>query len=423
MLAHPRACGENRNFAIEVSLHQGSSPRVRGKRYFPFEEWPEQGLIPARAGKTVQVHGVSWPGPAHPRACGENLAAAASSRPRAGSSPRVRGKLAGYVLGGVGRGLIPARAGKTGHLARRRLPSRAHPRACGENGLGPVVAFLLPGSSPRVRGKQVVPVLQGDEGGLIPARAGKTRTTAAGARFTTAHPRACGENTSASRDSSVIVGSSPRVRGKRRSTMRTPTRRRLIPARAGKTRGGRGGRFVHEAHPRACGENAAGAITDAADAGSSPRVRGKRLLVLLLGFPLRLIPARAGKTPRTLRTPRSPSAHPRACGENDLRVAPQLVAEGSSPRVRGKPVRAGQGNPHRGLIPARAGKTQDPSSSSGPPQAHPRACGENSCGGVFRGSRVGSSPRVRGKQHADYDARIRERLIPARAGKTTLEQH
>ena len=31
---------------------------------------------------------------------------------------------------------------------------------------------------------------------------------------------------------------------------------------------------------------------------------------------------------------------------------------------------------------------------------------------------MGSSPRVRGKQHADYDARLRARLIPARAGKT-----
>ena len=71
-------------------------------------------------------------------------------------------------------GLIPARAGKTDALARRRKMATAHPRACGENRHVIQSAAPTPGSSPRVRGKHRVGGLLGDDAGLIPARAGKT---------------------------------------------------------------------------------------------------------------------------------------------------------------------------------------------------------------------------------------------------------
>ena len=50
---------------------------------------------------------------AHPRACGENLRATTHGSKAGGSSPRVRGKHLGGVLGPRAPGLIPARAGKT----------------------------------------------------------------------------------------------------------------------------------------------------------------------------------------------------------------------------------------------------------------------------------------------------------------------
>ncbi len=52
------------------------------------------------------------------------------------------------------------------------------------------------------------------------------------------------------------------------------------------------------AHPRACGENLAVLSLLAAFVGSSPRVRGKLLALGDLAAEPRLIPARAGKTPR-----------------------------------------------------------------------------------------------------------------------------
>ena len=50
------------------------------------------GIIPARAGKTFVQRAMASHMRDHPRACGENMAAAAGKTAAAGSSPRVRGK-------------------------------------------------------------------------------------------------------------------------------------------------------------------------------------------------------------------------------------------------------------------------------------------------------------------------------------------
>ena len=194
------------------------------------------------------------------------------------------------------------------------------------------------------------------------------------------------------------MGSSPRVRGKRRvlGSLRDPTR--LIPARAGKTPRSTSANLRTWAHPRACGENALVAQPSPISSGSSPRVRGKRP-VAPRGRPVgRLIPARAGKTSHGAKPRPWRSAHPRACGENRTAEPHRRRRWGSSPRVRGKP-----------------SPTTPPSTSS---PAHPRACGEN-CWISGPGSRVnGSSPRVRGKRGPRPGYRAGTRLIPARAGKT-----
>ena len=51
-----------------------------------------------------------------------------------------------------------------------------------------------------------------------------------------AHPRVCGENLCIAGARSPATGSSPRVRGKRLIGTEVDRRRRLIPACAGKTR-------------------------------------------------------------------------------------------------------------------------------------------------------------------------------------------
>ena len=55
-------------------------------------------------------------------------------------------------------------------------------------------------------------------------------------------------------------------------------------------------------------------------AGSSPRVRGKRVGDDVVGFGAGLIPACAGKTRKQLAPVRLERAHPRVCGENTPRA-------------------------------------------------------------------------------------------------------
>ena len=180
------------------SIGCGSSPRVRGKQLGGQGPRRPPRIIPARAGKTASV--ASWRAHArdHPRACGENpLLARWRPGPR-GSSPRVRGKLAPGDCLWVVRGIIPARAGKTleprttralsrdhpracgENLRRAAAPPRRragadHPRACGENAVDRNVDGGARGSSPRVRGKPSCPCGKKRRGRIIPARAGKTR--------------------------------------------------------------------------------------------------------------------------------------------------------------------------------------------------------------------------------------------------------
>ena len=216
----------------------------------------------------------------------------------------------------------------------------------------------------------------------------------------------------------VPAGSSPRVRGKLADRVAGHGARGIIPARAGKTGGGRCGGPPRADHPRACGENEALAASDATDKGSSPRVRGKRNECT--GHPVvqGIIPARAGKTAPTSMTARSRTDHPRACGENWAPWTRVSTLWGSSPRVRGKLLEL-LGDPGAaGIIPARAGKTTYPCESSSAIPDHPRACGENGGGALVHERGSGSSPRVRGKLGEGAGQVPHVGIIPARAGKT-----
>ena len=233
------------------------------------------------------------------------------------------------------------------------------------------------GSSPRGRGKRYPAGLARPRRRLIPARAGKTPCRGGRTPPRTAHPRAGGENMTPESDARPNRGSSPRGRGKRAATSRGRTSPRLIPARAGKTGCGTAPPLFARAHPRAGGENVESSLHRAGRHGSSPRGRGKLASETYTGRDLRLIPARAGKTPARRSTATSRRAHPRAGGENTSDRAPGLSEYGSSPRGRGKLARALHLEANRGLIPARAGKTRSPGRRLRCRRAHPRAGGEN----------------------------------------------
>ena len=202
-----------------------------------------------------------------------------------------------------------------------------------------------------------------------------------GGRASGAHPRACGENPSRASMARTYSGSSPRVRGKQAPSVPHVLVRGLIPARAGKTLPAASCVIRAMAHPRACGENRFSTDALLREDGSSPRVRGKLLGYAWAAYQVRLIPARAGKTPKKSSSSSPGRAHPRACGENCCGCGLVGDGDGSSPRVRGKPVPVNGGDVPEGLIPARAGKTSHSGVNTFSPWAHPRACGENSARG------------------------------------------
>ena len=237
---------------------------------------------------------------------------------------------------GAGERLIPAWAGKTTSTRRPRSPSTAHPRVGGENTTAEHPSSTKPGSSPRGRGKLRPGVLQGNEGGLIPAWAGKTPwVTGRGAR-PPAHPRVGGENNVCRFGRDYDRGSSPRGRGKPGDGYDAGVSRGLIPAWAGKTRSSPSKGTANEAHPRVGGENVSSSRSSRSKSGSSPRGRGKHLGVGRGSRGVGLIPAWAGKTPQTRVATRRTQAHPRVGGENSIHFGSVSLAGGSSPRGRGK---------------------------------------------------------------------------------------
>ena len=155
----------------------------------------------------------------------------------------------------------------------------------------------------------------------------------------------------------IAAGSSPRVRGKLPQHAAHMLNAGLIPARAGKTHTSPQQSRCPEAHPRACGENLVKCVQCKNKLGSSPRVRGKLDLDGTPCVRIRLIPARAGKTMMPLIALDKTGAHPRACGENLKTFSATHGTPGSSPRVRGKPWRCPRPTKNARLIPARAGKT------------------------------------------------------------------
>ena len=196
---------------------------------------PVRRLIPARAGKTLEVPAPGEVPGAHPRSRGENRRRYLRWTEGAGSSPLARGKLTSASMERAPRRLIPARAGKTRPLPWYVSIGGAHPRSRGENPTACPGRYTEWGSSPLARGKPRLNGGQRRRRGLIPARAGKTNLFHATLRVFAAHPRSRGENEDRLVELKTGRGSSPLARGKPKLLEKLTKRPRLIPARAGKT--------------------------------------------------------------------------------------------------------------------------------------------------------------------------------------------
>ena len=173
---------------------------------------------------------------------------------------------------------------------------------------------------------------------------------------------------------------------------------RIIPARAGPTDPPARDEGEFADHPRSCGANSGEVGADSYSFGSSPLVRGQPIRSGEFFYHSRIIPARAGPTYRSRPSSPRPSDHPRSCGANHLQRFRLLCALGSSPLVRGQ--RTGQSAFQRcvRIIPARAGPTVTQVDMDGVWPDHPRSCGANPMALVMRPGKPGSSPLVRGQR-------------------------
>ena len=338
-----------------------------------------------------------------------------------GSSPRMRGaQLIGYISDII-TGIIPAYAGSTAQRCCMRRASWDHPRVCGEHPYRVPRVVHRQGSSPRMRGA-LEPLCRCLRFlGIIPAYAGSTSPSRCPSRRHRDHPRVCGEHKCSPRSWGWPVGSSPRMRGALPFSAPVTTAMRIIPAYAGSTPPFSLPSELRRDHPRVCGEHEALGASSANKEGSSPRMRGAHYLPRESAFATGIIPAYAGSTAWSSLAAARGMDHPRVCGEHRRRFGGSICQAGSSPRMRGAPWRGLRDHGAAGIIPAYAGSTTSPRCRCGKSGDHPRVCGEHSSPLNVCVLLTGSSPRMRGAPQPP-NRRIRPRgIIPAYAGSTVSE--
>ena len=194
------------------------------------------------------------------------------------------------------------------------------------------------------------------------------------------------------------VGSSPHTRGARTSSP---------PPAAGPGD-----------HPRIRGEHAQRLATAGAPAGSSPHTRGAPIPLGAPAWAAGIIPAYAGSTDGPHTTSKHRWDHPRIRGEHFFAVSSSPSVKGSSPHTRGAPAGAGDELALSGIIPAYAGSTWIRSRSGSGSGDHPRIRGEHSGGCSHHISRGGSSPHTRGAPIPLGAPAWAAGIIPAYAGST-----
>ena len=257
---------------------------------------------------------------------------------------------------------------------------RDHPRSRGVYRLPDRYKYLTKGSSPLARGLQRGENTRHAQVRIIPARAGFTRSTRGRRRSSRDHPRSRGVYWSGPFSVGRGLGSSPLARGLRR----------VVPAFSP----------IPSDHPRSRGVYLLFSIHTYFLSGSSPLARGLPPPTYYATRTTRIIPARAGFTRQAVSTPPS--------------------ASGSSPLARGLPHALSIVNMQYRIIPARAGFTHRRLGGAPARPDHPRSRGVYCPLTHPHRASTGSSPLARGLQRVSRPRRGDLRIIPARAGFTSL---
>ena len=152
-----------------------------------------------------------------------------------GSPPLVRERLTGTGVVNSGARITPARAGKTRLYIVSYAACKDHPRSCGKDKGGTAANPRQQGSPPLVRERLNRPTFFFFHSGITPARAGKTKRGNIVLQHRRDHPRSCGKDSFHGPADIVCRGSPPLVRERHRLSVRSISKSRITPARAGKT--------------------------------------------------------------------------------------------------------------------------------------------------------------------------------------------
>ena len=333
---YPRVCGGSTAKGAMAAAKQGLSPRVRGKPGPTGTRNRHSGSIPACAGEARWPGRPLNATRVYPRVCGGSRAKVFNHIRDCGLSPRVRGKLCVVMRDFLGSRSIPACAGEACRASANTAGNQVYPRVCGgsEQAVGGFTAKV--GLSPRVRGKPSGNAHASASRRSIPACAGEAPTGNDAQVKLQVYPRVCGGSLMAACWRGVSVGLSPRVRGKRQRGGKPLPSLRSIPACAGEAAGGVHRNTRNAVYPRVCGGSVIAADVVALVLGLSPRVRGKRRHHQPHPAGIRSIPACAGEAAPSATLAGRYAVYPRVCGGSAFVDSTSPAMRGLSPRVRGK---------------------------------------------------------------------------------------
>ena len=318
-------------------------------------------IIPARAGFTSRFAGTIVSGQDHPRSRGVYVAPFKPRQCHVGSSPLARGLLINNVRDGGAHRIIPARAGFTCPRASGPEPPRDHPRSRGVYRSTRMRSASRRGSSPLARGLLIGGTSKMSADRIIPARAGFTFSGMISLGESTDHPRSRGVYQDPLHPDDEGRGSSPLARGLLADSAHLQAPGRIIPARAGFTDAEACNPSARRDHPRSRGVYSRSRLRGCRPTGSSPLARGLPVGVEVVEAPLRIIPARAGFTRAGTAIRRARADHPRSRGVYSARRRAKIAIAGSSPLARGLQEYFGITECQARIIPARAGFTPRPS--------------------------------------------------------------
>ncbi len=233
---------------------------------------------------------------------------------------------------------------------------------------------------------------------FTPTRVGTTLDSSRDCCRVAVHPHACGDDGCSTRREPSANGSPPRVWGRLPPFSESITTTRFTPTRVGTTRRQEGRAVGLAVHPHACGDDPFIEAPLALPRGSPPRVWGRLPLQPFLLDTPRFTPTRVGTTrPGDSEPDRQPGSPPRVWGRLDI-VAAAIRAE------RFTPTRVGTTLPHC----ARAGASS----------VHPHACGDDADQRSRGRHADGSPPRVWGRPPLVEPSAFVGRFTPTRVGTT-----